>query len=343
MKNYIVISFFLLFFNTLYSQTVTIGCPPPQVSDCFAGVEPGSQNYQANPFGFAPDAKLTFSWSAVGGVASGATANGSVIWSNTPNNPLKSVTVSVKDTASLSISFNKIAVGTLTVVVKQIGSITTVDASGGGVSQNAVGNNSTLTIPCGPTTFSITVNPPPATYPISQVTYTWVFPWGTQVTNSTTVTTTSNAGASTPIKVTATKIDGTTATPVFTLNVNRPKVEIPTITGIPSNSMCAGSYALLEGNAANAYIYTWTTTGPVSIPFAISNSALIVPAGTGTGTVTLTADNGCMSPKSVTRPIYAGAPVIAATVNNDPLQVPNYIMNPPVPFFGRCGLSTPYF
>jgi hypothetical protein len=56
-----------------------------------------------------------------------------------------------------------------------------------------------------------------------------------------------------------------------------------------------------------------------------------VKSSGSSGTVTLTVDNACLSPQSVTGTIYVGGPVItSATVNGQPLAIPNYIYNPAI-------------
>lgn len=56
---------------------------------------------------------------------------------------------------------------------------------------------------------------------------------------------------------------------------------------------------------------------PISTGFTYANSAVILSGASGSnGMITLTTDNMCQSPKSVTRTIYVGGPVITnATVN----------------------------
>jgi hypothetical protein len=335
MKNILITAFLFLFLNSLSAQSVGILCGtnPPSVLDCFAGVEPGiGINYMAEPQGFSQTAKLSYSWIPIGGNGGGTSQTASITWSNTPNNPLKSIKVTAKDTASQSSTFNQTATSPiLPVTVKQIGPITTVIASGSNISQTAVGNNGSLVIPCGATTFDLTVNPPPATYPVSQITYTWTFPWGIQTTNSTTVTTTSNVGGSTPITVTAKKVDGTTSTPVFTINVDRPKVGIPSFTSFPTANVCNNATTSVQTTATNVTTYNWTSTGAIDLTYTYNwLYAQIKGKNTGSsGTVTLTVDNGCLSPKSITGTIYVGPPAItSATVNWQPLSYPNYIYNP---------------
>ena len=163
------------------------------------------------------------------------------------------------------------------------------------------------------------------------VTYTWSLPPGlngSSTSNTISISTTVGQTNGT-LSVIAQRTDGT-FTQSYAVNITRPVVGTPTITGIPSTNLCYNSAIPISANAANAYIYNWTTTGAVTTGWAISNSVIILSGSTGSsGTITLSADNACQSPQSITGTIYVGPPAItSATVDWQPLAYPNYINNP---------------
>ena len=265
-----------------------------------------------------------------------ASPNGStfeVIWANVNNSVQKKVKATV--TVERNKPDNTIESKTLTVIeqnvsVKYISPITQLTISGSGISTSTLASGNTIQLACGQQSLNLSI-PTPTTDPFSPITYQWEFPWGIVTTSGPSISTTSDVGQADGIVFARAKRTDGTFVQVFYFNIIRPRAGIPTITGIPSNSLCAGSYVLLDASAANSYSFTWTTTGALSIPFAISNSAYVVPSGSGSsGTVTVTANNACqLSQQSVAYTIYVGPPVItSATVDWLPLAYPNYINNP---------------
>ena len=190
-------------------------------------------------------------------------------------------------------------------------------------------SGSSIQLACGQQSLNLSI-PTPTTDPFSTIIYQWEFPWGTVTTSDPSISTTSNVGkADGTVFVRAKRTDGTFVQ-VFYFNIFRPRVGTATISGIPSTNLCYNSAIPISANATNAYIYNWSTTGAVTTGWAISNSVIILSGSTGSsGTITLSADNACESPQTITGTIYVGPPAItSATVDWLPLAYPNYINNP---------------
>jgi hypothetical protein len=256
-------------------------------------------------------------------------------YKNQSNNPVNDIAASV--TYTIRDKNNKITDTKLinssstvkTVTVRFIGSIASMNMSGD-VSENP-SNNSTLGIPCGTKSLDISV-PTPATDPNVGVTYTWSLPSGwSGSSTSNTISTSTNAGQTNgAISVVARRTDGT-FTQSYSVNVTRPRVGAATFTSFPTANVCHNSSVSVQTTATNVTTYNWTTTGSLELTYTYNwLYALMKAKSSGSsGTVTLTVDNTCLSPQSVTRTIYVGGPVItSATVNWQPLAIPNYINNP---------------
>ncbi len=198
------------------------------------------------------------------------------------------------------------------------------------MSINGTTASSSNSISCGVQSLTLSV-PTPTTNPSSGITYSWFLPSGwSGSSTSNTINVTTSAGGSGNIVVQAQRNDVSCIQESYLIGVTRPAVGTPTITGLPTASLCVNDYVLLDGSATNAITYTYTTTGALNTLLAIWTSAAIqATSGGSSGTVTLTVDNSCLSPKSVTGTIYVGPPAItSATVDWLPLAYPNYINNP---------------
>ncbi len=332
MKKAIIFLFFVLQFIASNGQTVNITCSGG--ADCFSVTPCATPNtYLADindgtrttANGYSRD----ISWIATG-ARSSASASGdklsfSVTWDNQPNSPADFVTIAVfyaKGTDTLTKFAQK------AVTVKYIAPITQMSINGVVASQMQANS-----LACGTQTITIGV-PTPTTNPSSGITYTWFLPSGWSFapgspTNSNTISVNPSAGTSDNILVQARRNDVPCLQESYLISVTRPLAGTPTLTGVPTASICSGSYFYLIGNATNATSYNWSTTGALSNTFADNNFAEILTTSGSSGTVTFTVDNACQSPKSITRTIYVGTPVITnATVDWQPLAYPNYINNP---------------
>ena len=251
---------------------------------------------------------------------SGDNLSCSVIWSDQPNAPVDKIKVSVK--YSKTNQTDVVKTDEKTVTVKFIANITQMSINGSGI-------NNGSSVDCGVQSLTISV-PTPTTNPSSGITYTWSLPsgWsGSSTTNTINVTTSAGSGGN--ISVDARRNDVGCNQKSLVTSITRPVVGTPTLVGVPTASLCTNDFAAMDCNAANAFNFTWSVTGPFNIPFATSNSAVVVPTGRGSGTVTAIANNNCLIPQSVTRDIFAGSPVITnATVDGQQLATPNYIYNP---------------
>jgi PKD-like domain len=345
MKNIIILLFSAFCLNNLYSQSVTISCDPSNPF-CFTNVEPNTAlKYKANPVGFS--AAATFLWTPVGGTSTTTGQVCTVNWNNTPNTPAHSIKVTVTDTNNTTATFTQI------VIVKHIGNISTVTASGGGVTQSAVGNNSTLNIPCGATTFTLSVTPP-TTDPVAVVNYTWNFPWGTQTVNTPSITTTSSAGGSNTITLTAKRVDGTTTTSVFTMSIVRPTVSNISFSGTgvyPSGVfgnndgyvvICPGAPRSVTVSGTNATSFSWTLpTGSVSASPSNSSTTTVSTSSNAGGSITASVDNACLSPKTAILYVTSITPTLGtSTINGTANSGSTFIL------FGtsaQIAVSTPTF
>ncbi len=327
MKQIFIIFFFLQMGLVMLAQpTIVItGCP----SGCNTCVEPSTAlSYTATVTLGQMDTFVNVDWpNIVGGSGTSNTGTIFITWENIPNtnnahslqarlfyknNGLKSVLSPV-----------------LNVCVKYLGSITQLNFNNSG-SNTLLSNGGSVQLACGQQALNLSI-PTPATDPVSSIIYTWQFSWGTLTTSTPSVSTTSNAGQSdVSVTVRAKRTDGTLVQN-FDFNITRPRVSTPTMTGIPSTNICYNSSASLYTDAANVTTYNWTSTGALDITYSYNWLYALIKAKSfgSSGTVTLTVDNACQSPKSVTGTIYVGGPVItSATVDGQPLAVPNYINNP---------------
>ena len=326
MKQIFIIFFFLQMSLVILAQpTIVItGCP----SGCNTCVEPATAlPYNATVTLQQNDTFIDIEWIKVGGTGTSNNATIFMTWDNIPNtNNAHSLQAKLKyknkgDKTVLSPVLN--------VCVKYLGSITQLNFNNSG-SNTLLSNGGSVQLACGQQALNVSI-PTPATDPVSSIIYTWQFPWGTLTTSTPSVSTTSNAGQSdVSVTVRAKRTDGNLVQN-FDFNITRPRVSTPTMTGISSTNICYNSSTSVYTDAANVTTYNWTTTGALDITYSFNwLYALLKAKSSGSsGTVTLTVDNACQSPKSVTGTIYVGGPVItSATVDGQPLAVPNYINNP---------------
>lgn len=181
-------------------------------------------------------------------------------WNNAPNSPARTIKVTftyTKGDSTRSFSEEK------GVIVKHIGPIASMTISG--ASPSSPTNGSTVSVPCGANSFTISVSTP-TTDPASTINYTWSLPanWtGSSTTNSITVT--PNAGVGGAITVSAKRADGNVVRS-YSVNVTRPTVESALINSISwspdDKPLCTGETRQLSGaGSVNANIFTWSTTG----------------------------------------------------------------------------------
>ncbi len=330
MKNIFSSLFFIFSTVLLFGQqpTVSISC---NNTSCFS----------PNPCGTAASYHATINDGAFGSytrtiqwipsadnqsVSGQGTPDYTVAWLNTTNAESIQVTVTYTDNTSTqkaSVSNQK------GVTVKYIGSLTSMSLSGG-VSANP-SNGSSLSVPCGSQSLTISVATP-ATNPATGVIYNWSLPsgWsGTSTSNSINVTT--NAGGGGNVSVIAIRSDGTCNSDAYSFSANRPLAQQPSISAIsPANdyAICVNETKYYNATATNATTYRWVIT-PESGTFTFSNVIGINP--TSSSTLVAYANNACNveSTSSSSYQVYYGPPTVTnATVNGGPLQSPNYGANP---------------
>lgn len=244
-------------------------------------------------------------------------------WNNSPNSPSRKVKVTV--TFTHNTLPDKVISDEKVVVVKHIAPIVSMTVSGASPSMiNSTGGG--ISVPCGISTFTVSV-PIPVTSPTQAITYDWGLPSGwTGSSTSNTISVTSNAGGGGPILVTANRTDGTTLRQ-FLVNVTRPTVGTASISGTNPRIVCDNETEIFTANASNATNYTWQVGGDVSIIGSNTSSSVSVQ-NSGIGTLEITADNTCQTPKTKIVDIYSGPEYQSATVNGSPSQSLNYITNP---------------
>lgn len=272
----------------------------------------------------------SYSWTTEGGDVSTSSSGDqhSVIWANTSNSTTKKVKVKVtykKPQSSDTYSFSR----EMTVVVKFLGSIASMTVPGASPSNPS--NGGTTSVPCGISSFTISV-PTPTTDPSGGVTYIWSLPsgWsGSSTSNSISVTTNSGVNDGV-ISVSAKRTDGNFFQ-TYSVDVTRPRVENAIITSVSwspdDKPLCNNETRQLSGNSTlNATSYSWSTTSGISITGA-SNQSNVTVSGTSNGTLTLVASNVCGVSKDRTWNIYAGGPQVAGSdvlVDGHPNYYPNY-------------------
>ena len=338
MKKAIIFLFFVSQFIALNGQTVNIGCSGG--ADCFsvtpcatpntylANINDGSRTVTSGTNGYSRDV----SWSSAGAkssaIAAGDNSTYSVTWTNQPNSTADFVTLRVKYSHNTNSADTLTVYAQKAVTVKYMAPISQMSINGVVASQTQANS-----VACGTQPITIGV-PTPTTNPSSGITYTWFLPSGWSFapgspTNSNTISVNPSAGTSDNILVQARRNDVPCLQESYLISVTRPLAGTPTLTGVPTASICIGSYFYLIGNTTNATSYTWSTTGALSNTFSDNGFAEILTTSGTSGTVTFTVDNSCLSPKRVTQTIYVGPPAItSATVDWQPLAYPNYINNP---------------
>jgi len=251
----------------------------------------------------------------------------SLQWNNAPNSPTRTIKVTV--TYTKSGQPNKIVSDEDVVVVKHIGSITSMTIPG--ASPSSPSNGGTTLLPCGTSGLTISV-PTPTTDPGVGVSYVWSLPngWtGSSTTNSISVTPNSGANDGV-ISVSAKRTDGNVARS-YSVNITRPRVTDAIITSVSwspdDKPLCNSETRQLSGTSTtNATIYSWSTTGGTAITGA-SNQSIVTVSGSSNGTLTLVASNACGVSKNRTWNIYANVPQVAGSevlVDGHPNYYPNY-------------------
>jgi hypothetical protein len=318
-------------------QTVVIQCQG-NATCFFTDPEPFNTIYIAN----INDGDKTISngwsrnlpeWTPVGGTV-GAVPSGvqtAAAWLNTPNTPQK--TIQVKVTYKKAGQNDVVVQNTQNVTVKHIGKIMSATIQNGNPA-TLTGSGLTTQIPCGTAPFTVSV-PTPVTDPAQSVTYTvqWTQGWSVSSSSasSNVFTVTPLNGGDGIVTINAKRTDGTVFQS-FDVGFSRSNAAVgdPTINlawGGPI--ICAGNTRYLTGVAANATSFVWSPVSTATLYSPSTNVNYAYATFNATTTLTLTVDNGCGQPKTVTKVINVGAPIFStATVNGTPQQYPNYIQNP---------------
>jgi hypothetical protein len=320
-------------------QTVTVRCqggagitncfltdPEPFVTIYVADINDGDKTVSNGWNRSFPD------WFPVGG-AVGQPSSGvqtSVAWLNTPNTPQK--TIQVKVTYKKAGQTDVVVQNTQNVTVKHIGKIMSATIQNGNPA-TLTGSGLTTQIPCGIAPFTVTV-PTPVTSPTQSVNYSvqWTNGWNVSgvSASSNVFTVTPLAGGDGSITINAKRTDGT----VFqSFNVGFSRAA--SVVGDPTLNLawggpivCVGETRFVTGVAANATSFVWAPVNTASLYAPSTNVNYAYVQFNSTTTLTLTVSNGCGQSKTVSEVIKVGPPTISPTVNNGPLQIPNYIQNP---------------
>jgi hypothetical protein len=198
--------------------------------------------------------------------------------------------------------------------------------------QENIVSGSTISIPCNVTSLNLEVNQP-TTVDGQNVDYTWTGPFipgGQITTNNVRTLTVTPTGGDGMIKVRATRADRDCWFQDYVINYTRPVVGDPTINlawGGPI--VCVGNTRFVTGVAANATSFVWAPVNTASLYAPSTNVNYAYVQFNSTTTLTLTVNNACNVPKTITKVINVGPPTFStATVNGAPQQTPNYIQNP---------------
>ncbi len=311
MQNILLIVFtsFCFFVGVAQSTTVTVTCSGGG-SSCLSPEPLSNTNYTFNvanlPSGYSFS---TANWQPTGQNSTGP--NGGEVfnatWPNTPSSSNKKlkVTVTFKKSQSPDIVVTSPEVN---ITVKYISSISSISISGGGVS-GSYSNNSTVVVPCGSRTMTLTATPP-VTDPSSSVVYEWLLPsgWtGSSTTNSITVT--ANAGSTDQgLTLRYRRSDSNNFLQAFSLNMDRPQVGFPDIPTSLNDAFCSGETRSVTATAANATSFQWSGTSGISA--TPNNAATTSISATANGTLTLTVNNACQAPQTRNQSIAFGTPTL---------------------------------
>ncbi len=264
----------------------------------------------------------------------------SISWLNTPNSPTRTIKVKVNFTDGSFVESS-----TQNVIVKHIAPITSMTITGG--SPSTINTSAaSVSIPCGIATRTVSV-PTPFTDPNQAVTYTWSLPpgWtGSSTTNTINVTTTTGSGG--VISVRARRTDGNGFVErIFIMNITRPVVSIPVVSGNTALSICVGSTRSFSATAANATTFSWSGTGPIALTPSQA-SVNVLATGNGKPTLTATANNACLIPQSTTVFLSSGIPTINSSndvlVDGHPNYYPNYTTGSSFISIQNQGVCTAY-
>jgi hypothetical protein len=272
-------------------------------------------------------------WNGVNGAFNLSGQNNSVFncqWLNTTNSPQKKVTLSI--TFSKTGQPNKTISVERVVVVKFLSPVTALLFTGGNVSQTNPANGGTITIPCN--AGSITLNATqtsPLTDPSAAITYTWTVPNGVAPTSTGTVTFNGSGTADGIVKVSAKRNDGSFVSE-FTVNFVRNRVTTPSIVNVFGGTFCLAGSKLFGATSTNATNFSWATSGTFTLGnVGGTNNSLagVTVNGSGTGFITVTANNACNSPVTQSFNFPTGTPILSnVLVNGTPASSFNYINNP---------------
>jgi hypothetical protein len=279
--------------------------------------------------------KLTFAWTLVNPTNKGA------IQGNTNRTCNVTFTNELPNVRGLRVTVTFLKNGATTtqtadfipfIFVKVLIGPTQMTVSGSTIPTETFTNNSTVSFPCNSIPVDLLLGTP-TTGDGQTVNYEWTTPLFNTTShngNSTSLTgnfiNPSNTSNGT-ITIIARRIDNDGFSQTYKLNYTRPVVGAPTINftyGSPAT--CAGETRLMTGSSTNASTFGWTPISTGTI-FTL-NAATGMVKFNSTTTLTLTVSNSCGQPKTVSKVIEVGPPIVTPTVNWDPLSYPNYIQNP---------------
>ena len=324
----------IFFTSNFFGQTGRIDCfigqgdcskPDPLTSITYSpGIDsPDGWSFKSAKWSVTPASDISSSTQNTDGTFD-------VTWKNVNNTNQKKVTLTI--TVQKGTSTKDLSAVEKVITLKYISEITQLNISGN-VSNTTISNGGGTEIACGlqNLTFSI---PAPTTSPTSPINYKWIFPWGTQITSTPSISTISNVGqADGSARVEANRTDGNLVQ-VLNFNITRPRVVNSSVSAIDGSSIskgiCLGQIkTFYANNNGSVTSYVWSTSGGLTSysPQGAPNYVLI--SGTSEGILSITVDNACQSAKTTTYPIYIGTTTItSATVDWQPLAYPNYINNP---------------
>lgn len=187
-------------------------------------------------------------------------------------------------------------------------------------------------------TTSVTVNPPPPTFPVAgsnspiclgqtisltcatvpSATYSWLGPNSfTSTTQNPTIAVATVAASGTYSVIATIPGCGSSGTGTVAVTVN----PIPAAPGASSNApICSGSALSLTANTVGSSTYTWT--GPAGFSSASQNPVISVATTANSGTYSVTAtENGCQGPAGTVSVTVNPIPAAPVAGNNGPLCI----------------------
>lgn len=255
------------------APAITVKCNGPIFNDCTA--RPGTPHAYSMEMTNFPSCSngnsCRFKWEVTNGIIAGGSMVGStsvlendaangitVVWNNVSGNGTVKVSSSPPASQTSGCPSCPTLSATKTLPIKNLGTTGTIKVNG-------VATSGGLTVPCGNTPITLSVDPV-----ANATTYSWSLPAGwSGAANSNTITVTPSTNTQGNIKVTASRSDNTyLSSQSPEINVSRPLPVLSSITPAPGNplSFCTPSQTVsASASGVNADKFVWTPSGGVRI------------------------------------------------------------------------------